>query len=151
MEQSERHMLKISKTPTTRAGKPAGAALLAEARLLIQLETVFPVIGQCIIEHSSPKHRKAIVDIVRSAADTNAAHALAKLLDAGNTSAFLQKFEGVFVGVSQPAEAHVPTGHAAMLAALGIKPDAEDVEAEEEAESDDSSEETDTDEGKEAE
>ena len=132
-------MLKISKTPTTRAGKPAGAALIAEARLLIKLESQFPILGECITQHSSPKHRKAIVDIVRSATTESAAHALAKLLDAGNTSAFLQKFEGVFVGVSQPSEAQVPTDHAAMLKALGLAPDAEVDDDEAEEEDDDAS------------
>ena len=114
-------MLEISKTPTTKAGKPAGSSLLDEAKMLCALSGVFPTLELAFQDRSSPKHRRACVEIIRKAKDDASAYSLADLLDVGNTSAFFQKFEGCFVLKARVAEAPSAMSTAAMLAALGIE------------------------------
>lgn len=113
-------MLTLSKSPTTRAGKEAGSALINEAKTLIALSSAFPSLEEAFVERSSPKHRKACVEIIRKM-DTDAnAHAIAALLDVGNTSAFFQKFEGCFV-LAKRAEADLPSkSPEELLRSLGI-------------------------------
>lgn len=120
-------MLKISKQPTNRSGKPASTAHIQNAKVFVKLESAFPILGEAIVERSTPKYRSALVQLIRSASSDAAAHGLAKLLDAGNSSQFFQTYEGIFVGVSQPeATSAITSDHAAMLAALGLgEPEAE--------------------------
>lgn len=115
-------MLTISKKPTTREGKDAGPALLAEAGTLVALSTVCPALEEAFNLRSSPKHRQACVEILRKANSDTAAYGIAKLLDVGNTSAFFQKFEGCFVLSRPAAEEVAKLTPEQTLAALGISP-----------------------------
>ena len=114
-------MLELSKTPTTKAGKPAGSALLDEAKMLIALSGVFPSLEAAFQDRSSPKHRRACVEIIRTAKDDASAYSLAELLDVGNTSAFFQKLEGCFALKPRSADAPSAMTTAQMLASLGIQ------------------------------